>query len=773
VNEDRFFQQIEILAGRVSTLQKNTNAAPELQNYSLVLGELETALEELQVAGEELLGQNEELAIAREKVDAERQRYQDLFEFAPDGYLVTDPNGKIQEANRAATVLLNTGQRFLVGRLLISFTVPEARPIFRDILLQFTRELDPLQEQERVLRLQPSKALRQQRGGLPFDASLKMTAIRDSAGKLVAVRCLVRDITERQQMLEAVIRARVAEAMNQELQKEISERQRLEAEHEELLVQLDHKQRLLEAVLQQMPAGITIAEVASGRIILANEESKRILGHSFMPTDIEQAHPNTGAVHPDGRPYDGEEYPQRRSRLSGEVVKGEEMHYVRGDGTRTVLSVNTAPIYDPEGRIIATVGAFYDIAERKRMEIERDQLLDREQEARHSAETANRLKDEFLSVLSHEIRTPLNAMMGWATLLRSRKFDEATTARALETIERNAKAQAQLIDDLLDIAQLMRGKLTLDIRPVELVPLIESAIETARPAAESKSIRLISALDPSAGSIFADYNRLQQVAWNLFSNAVKFTPEGGCVTVSLRLLDSHIEIQVSDTGSGIGPEILPYVFERFRQADSTITRSHRGLGLGLAIVRQLVELHGGTVQATSPGESQGATFTVVLPKVPTNMPDNLRINEPRQPMAERGLAVLPLDGLRLLVVDDEADAREVLTTVLEQSGAGVTAVSSVAAALEAIADTQAGRFDVLLSDIGMPGEDGYTLIRKVRALQPEQGGQIPAVALTAYIREQDRSQALSAGFQMHMPKPLNATELTEVVVSLAGRTARI
>ena len=407
-----------------------------------------------------------------------------------------------------------------------------------------------------------------------------------------------------------------------------------------------------------------------------------------------------------------------------------------------------------------------DITDRKQAESEREQLLKREQEARAEAEAANRMKDEFLATLSHELRTPLNAMLGWTTLLRTRKFNEATTARALETIDRNTKSLQQLIEDVLDVSRIITGKLRLNICPVEIVPIIEAAIETVLPAAEAKNIQIDLGLDASVGAILGDANRLQQVFWNLLSNAVKFTPKGGRVEVRLDRINSRIQVCVSDTGQGIAPNFLPYVFDRFRQADSSSTRSHGGLGLGLAIVRHLVELHGGTVRAESQGEGKGATFIVDLPiravRIQASEPEQLH----PQVTSEPQLCALSLEGLRVLVVDDEADARELLTTILTQYGAEVTAVATAGEAIEAIEKSQ---LDVLVSDIGMPGEDGYTLIRKIRAIDPNQGGKIPAVALTAYAGVQDQRQTLSAGFQIHLPKPVNPSQLATVLSNLAKR----
>ncbi|MEP6515164.1 hybrid sensor histidine kinase/response regulator [Microcoleus vaginatus] len=403
----------------------------------------------------------------------------------------------------------------------------------------------------------------------------------------------------------------------------------------------------------------------------------------------------------------------------------------------------------------------------------KDELLRREQIIRAEAEAANRAKDEFLSVLSHELRTPLNAILGWSTMLRQKNLSEDKVARALETIERNAKSQAQLIEDILDVSRIITGKLRLRVRPVNLVPVIESAIESVQLAAEAKSIRLQSVLDSEAGPLLGDADRLQQVVWNLLSNALKFTPKDGRVQICLQRVNSHVEITVSDTGTGISSDFLPFVFDRFSQHDSTTTRSYGGLGLGLAIVRQLVELHGGTVTVVSPGIGQGTTFTVKLPVMIIHLPPSAP--EPLNSLVEATgkFPVSPtLEGLQILVVEDEADALELLSTILEKYGADVMAVASVKEALTII-DTATERSpDVLVSDIGMPDEDGYSLIRKLRQLEVQRGGRLPAIALTAYARNDDRQQALLAGFQMHLTKPVDAAELVAVVASLTGRTSR-
>ena len=377
---------------------------------------------------------------------------------------------------------------------------------------------------------------------------------------------------------------------------------------------------------------------------------------------------------------------------------------------------------------------------------------------RHAQE-ANRAKDEFLATLSHELRTPLHAMLGWTGMLRRGTIDAAERNRAIEVIERNTRLQAQLIEDLLDVSRIVTGKLRLDVRPVELPPIIEAALDAVRVAAAAKAIQIETALDSDVGPVSGDPDRLQQVVWNLLSNAIKFTPRDGRVSVRLDTVAGHARIRVSDTGAGISPAFLPHLFERFRQADSTATRAHGGLGIGLALVRHLVELHGGRVRAESEGEGHGATFTVELPLLAvTTTPVALRSELPRAP---DGLPTL--DGVRVLVVDDELDARELVTAVLERCGAVVEVAASAA---EAMTTLEQSVPDVLVSDVGLPGEDGYALVRKLRSLDADRA-RIPAVALTAYAHPADRTRALLAGFQMHLAKPIEPEELAAVVANLA------
>jgi PAS domain S-box-containing protein len=449
-----------------------------------------------------------------------------------------------------------------------------------------------------------------------------------------------------------------------------------------------------------------------------------------------------------------------------------EYRLLRHDGEYRWMLTRGVPRFGPDGELAGYIGSVIDIHDRRRAEQERVQLMEEMRQAWKEAEAASRSKDEFLATVSHELRTPLNAILGWAQILELSPDDKEKRTRGLQAIHRNAKAQAQLIDDLLDLSRIVSGKMRLDVRTVDLVPVLEAAIEAVRPAAEARQIRLQRVLDPLAGPVAGDADRLRQVVWNLLSNAVKFTPRGGRVELRLERVNSHVEIVVADSGAGISPEFLPHVFDRFRQFDSSASRSHGGLGLGLAIVRHLVELHGGTVEVQSPGLEQGSTFVVSLPLSIARLDAPDRRVHPRA--REEAVAAcredpaLNLRGIRVLVVDDEADARETLQEILEHCDAEVLTVASAG---EAMRELERFRPHVLLSDIGMPGEDGYTLIRRVRELPPERGGRIPAAALTAFARGEDRRKALLAGFQMHVPKPVEVNELATVVATLARGSA--
>lgn len=468
-----------------------------------------------------------------------------------------------------------------------------------------------------------------------------------------------------------------------------------------------------------------------------------------------------------------------------DAIYNYEFRALLSDGSHHWMRGQAQFEYAPDGRPLRMLGVNIDIneqklavarelAERKRAEIEKESLLQAERVARSAAERAGSLKDEFLATLSHELRTPLNAILGWTHILKSKPGDAAIQREGLEVIDRNARAQAQIVNDLLDMNRIISGKIRLEVQRVDLVTVVQGAIDSLRPTADAKGVRLQVVLDPNAGPISGDSSRLQQIFWNLISNAIKFTPREGRVQVVLERVNSHLEVSVIDTGDGIKPEFLPFVFDRFRQADASTTRTHGGLGLGLAIAKQLVELHGGTIRVKSAGEKTGSTFCVALPLAPIqSMPQELTGSDRQHPGGGSGLIVLDdnitLSGRHVLVVDDEADARNLVCRLLEDVGATVSTASSAAEAMHYLASSS---FDVLVSDIGMPGEDGYSLLRRVRSLSPEQGGNVPALALTAYARTEDRVRAILAGFQMHIAKPVEAAELITMVASLAGVTQR-
>jgi len=457
--------------------------------------------------------------------------------------------------------------------------------------------------------------------------------------------------------------------------------------------------------------------------------------------------------------------------MRGAIASAAGAELLRSLGNVTLLE-RPAPMRTVASAVQAAVRARkrqYQIREQAR---EREALLQSEQAARAEAERASRMKDEFLATLSHELRTPLTAILGWSTLLRGNdrgEIDLDMLQEGLTVIERNARVQTQLIEDLLDMSRIISGKIRLDVQTVEPASCIEAAMETVMPAANAKGIRLQKILDRNAGPVCGDPNRLQQIVWNLLSNAIKFTSKGGNVHVILQRVNSHIEISVTDTGAGIAADFLPHVFERFRQADATASRKYGGLGLGLAIVKHLVELHGGSIQAKSPGEGQGSTFIVRLPLVVVHEDQGERrpVHPTAQPFAPLEKSCASLEGLKVLVVDDEPDARSLIKRVLEECRAVVFTAGSADEALDAI---ERERPHVLRSDIGMPQTDGYELLRQVRALGSERGGKVPAIALTAFARSEDRTRALLAGYLVHVAKPVEPRELIATVASVGGRT---
>src|SRR3989475_11556239 len=445
----------------------------------------------------------------------------------------------------------------------------------------------------------------------------------------------------------------------------------------------------------------------------------------------------------------------------GEKIEHFETVRMRKDGSRFEASLTVSPILGARGEVIGASKTARDVSARKRAEAERVALMRAVQRAREEAEEINRSKDQFLAVLSHELRTPLNAIFGWARMLQSADLDETMTRRAVEAILRNATAQVQLVEDLLDVSRIITGKMRLDVQSLDLKSVIESALDAVQPAASAKDLSIETVLDSNAGPVRGAPDRLRQVVWNLLMNAIKFTPRDGRIQVQLRKVKSHVEIVVSDNGEGIQPEILPFIFDRFRQGDSTTTRPHGGLGLGLALVRHLVDLHGGRVRAASDGPGRGATFVVELPVAILGPEAGTTLE------TSAATGALPLQNVRVLLVDDDADGLDLTTVMLTNSGAQVKTAVSVAAALNVLESWPA---DVLVSDIEMPGEDGYELLRRIRA--KERGGRtrLPALALTAYGRPEDRRRTLAAGFNLHLAKPIDPSELVLAVANLVGRT---
>lgn len=525
----------------------------------------------------------------------------------------------------------------------------------------------------------------------------------------------------------------------------------------------------LAAVIESADDAI-ISKTLEGVITSWNRGAERIFGY----TAAEAVGQPVAMLIPDDQP---DEEPRILARLRrGERIEHYETVRRRKDGTLIHISLTVSPIRGPGGRIIGASKIARDITERRQAEAERERLYEREQEARRAAEEASRLKDEFLATVSHELRTPLTSILGYSRLLNEGALEGGRVSQALEAIERNARAQAQIVDDVLEVSRITMGKVRLDLVKTHVAPAVEAAIQAVRPAIEAKGIHLRVSIDPSAGAILADTARLQQIAWNLLSNAVKFTPPGGYIDVGIEEVEHQVKLTVTDSGIGIAPEFLPFVFDRFRQADSSITRTYGGLGLGLALVRYLAEMHGGTARASSSGEGFGATFTVAFPVAETR---STSLTAPVGDVSTESLDVPAdsvsgrypvLQGFRVLIVEDEADTREMLELVFDQCGAEVKTAASAEEALEVFRNWKPA---VMVCDIGMPREDGYSLIRRVRAVEAGSAGpQTPALALTGYARAEDRSKALSAGYQMHVAKPVDPVELTMAVASLSGASSR-
>ena len=669
-----------------------------------------------------------EIALLQQKANmleaeiAERKRVQetllrrereleDFMENATVGLHRVGADGTILWANRAEMNLLGYAREEYIGHNITEFHADQE--IIDDILNRLTCH-EELHDYEARLKAK--------------DGSIKHVLINSNvyweSGEFKHTRCITRDITDRKRAEEIGLH--------------------------------------LAAIVESSDDAI-ISKTLEGIILSWNKGAERIFGYT---ADEVVGKSILILIPPDRR----DEEPAILERIrKGERIDHYETVRMTKDGRAVDISLTVSPVREKSGRIIAASKIARDITERRRAETEREQLLAHEQMARAEAEKANRLKDEFLATVSHELRTPLNAIIGWSYMLRSGTLDEATSVRALEAIERNAKSQAQLVEDILDMSRVITGKLRLSIEPVDVASVINAAIDSVQLAADSKSIQLEVTLDPSARHTSGDSGRLQQVVWNLLSNAIKFTPAGGRVRVQLERSGSNAQIKVSDTGQGISRAFLPFIFDRFRQADGSSTRRHGGLGLGLAIVRHLVELHGGTVEADSPGEGLGSTFTIRLPLAPMRertkrerrQTGNLWLNED----ADSEIKALPsLEGVRVLLVDDDEDTLNMLTIMLTENRATVESARSASEALEALEWYDA---DVLVSDIAMPDEDGYSLISKLRELEAKGRKAIPAVALTAFVRIDDRARALSAGFNMFVPKPVELTELILAISSLA------
>lgn len=579
------------------------------------------------------------------------------------------------------------------------------------------------------------------------------------------------------------------------LRRFVAARLRVEGEREELLG-LEQTARIAaedaekrsrdlvefnQAVMTNMSEGLYTVN-PRGLVTFLNPEAERLFGWSAAELIGRKMHDATHYRHPDGRPFPAEECPGLQVLKTGVVLYEQEDVFIRKDGTFFPVVYSSAPVVSGGG-VRGLVVVFRDITQQKAADAEREQLLRRaeqaraaaemaaeaEHAAREAAESASRTKDAFLATVSHELRTPLSPILTWTRILQAPDVPPERYTQGLEVIDRCARTEAQLVEDLLDVSRIVAGKMRMDVRAVSIVSVIESALDVIRPAADAKGIRLQTVLDSEVGHVLGDAERLQQVLWNLLSNAVKFTPKGGRIQVALQRVNSHVEISVSDTGKGIRPDFLGLVFDRFQQEDRTSKRAHGGLGLGLAIVRHIVEAHGGSVRVASEGLGKGAVFTVELPLMVARAESNGDRRHPTAQEPARAAQLPRLDGLRVLVVDDEPDASESVEQLLNSCGAETRAAGSAEQARWML---QRWIPDVLLSDIGMPGEDGYTFIAKLREMDDEEA-RIPAVALTAYASRDDKVRLLSSGFQAHVPKPLDPPELIAVIASLARSAGKL
>jgi PAS domain S-box-containing protein len=598
---------------------------------------------------------------------------------------------------------------------------------------------------------------------LPFSRALRGEAVveeiiarRADTNEDVFIRTSAAPIVDNHRVVGAV-------AVNAD----VTEQRRAARRLEETSAALSAVSRRLEEVVADVPGVVWEAwgqpNAATQRIDFVSSHIETMLG--YAPVEWTST-PNfwLTIVHPDDKERAGRE---AAAIFDGGVGGRQEFRWVHKDGQVLWVEGHSSVILDEQRRPVGMRGVTLDITGRKRLEEERAALLEREQQARADAVAANRLKDDFLATLSHELRTPLNAILGYSRMLRSGVVDRERQGRALEIVERNATALSRMVADVLDVSRIVAGKVRLNVQPIDLRMAIEEAIATIRPAAEAKGVRLQTVMDAPTGPVLGDADRLQQVIWNLLSNAVRFTPRDGLVHVRLHHVGSDFEIVVSDSGAGIAPEFLPHVFERFRQADSRLSREYGGLGLGLAISRELIEMHGGTIRAESEGPGKGATFSVrLLQSPPTDtrfaMAEERRQSEPR----EQAATTVDLTGLEVLIVDDDPDALTLMREVLETAGATVVSADSGLAALSVL-DGQTPH--AIVSDLGMPGMDGFELLAELRRSKVESRRRIPAAAVTAYARSEDRARSPTSGFQIHLSKPIDPRELVAAVGALASR----
>jgi signal transduction histidine kinase/CHASE3 domain sensor protein/ActR/RegA family two-component response regulator len=728
--------------------------ADQLTNTHLVMSKLEEVLSDFKdviggYRGYALTGKDSYLDLyyeGRRNVDLEFQELRN-----PTVYN-SRQKFKLDEIERLKQLILRLSEEIIETRRTRGFDAALAllerdrgQPLMIEIR-QKAREMEA--EEDRLLRLREAAARSSARRAKMILAAGSSVGVILTTLAILAVR---REL-DRRKRAEAALRQ-----SNVELERRVAER----------TSEVIGVTQRLRFALDGARLGAWSADLLSGRF-WADDASKTM--HGFEPGQTVNTIEEAGAnIHPEDLPVIA-----ARIRAAVQDHAGLEYEYrvIMPDGSKRWIAASGQIIqWDLDWpQSFKMFGIVQDITERKQTETERERLLANEHAARQAAEEASRMKDEFLAVLSHELRSPLNAIVGYANLMRDGRCRSEEAPRMLDIVLRNARTQQQLIDDMLDVSRIITGKMGLSLGPVEPKAVVKSALDTARPAAEAKQITFDVKFDPSVGAITGDAKRLQQAVWNLLSNAVKFTPAGGKVSVRLTREDSYVEIMVSDTGKGISPEYLPHVFNRFSQEDYSITRQYGGLGLGLSIVRHVAELHGGSVRAASEGEGRGATFVIRLPMGvgPTAEPrnaDSHKLGGHEAPETARG-GELPLDGARVLVVDDDADTRQLLKRVLEIHGAAVKTAASAAEALGMIA---ASPPDALVADIGMPGEDGYSLMRKIRKLPSRSGGTVPALALTAYARPEDRARALTAGFQQYVAKPVEPDELAAVVAELTGR----